>query len=75
MSNLELYRYVWVISIADPAADVMKDDVVAGVYQSRETAKVQLDKLMNNEDRDDDVRYFIEQVPMRLDIMALETVV
>ena len=75
MNNLELYRYVWVITIADPAFDIMKDDVVVGVYQSRETAKVRLDKLMNSEDRDDDVKYFIEQVPMRLDVMALETVV
>ncbi len=74
MSNLELYRYVWAISIADPAADIMKEDVVVGVYQSGEAAKEQHEKLMNNEERDDHVRYFIEQVPMYLDIRVFEPV-
>ncbi|HUD05451.1 MAG TPA: hypothetical protein VMR18_00810 [Candidatus Saccharimonadales bacterium] len=72
MSNLDLYRFVWVIVIEDPAIGFGQENVVFGVYQSEETAEEWHEKLMNDEEKQKHVKYFIEQVPMYLDINSLE---
>jgi hypothetical protein len=72
MNNLELYRYVWVITIVDPSSDTEKEDVVMSVFESEEAAKKAYDELMNDEDKYDFVKYFIEEVPMFLDLKVRE---
>ncbi|HEY1644868.1 MAG TPA: hypothetical protein VGF75_00595 [Candidatus Saccharimonadales bacterium] len=67
-NDAQLYRYVWVITVADPSADIEKDDVAICVFVSEETAKQEYESLMNDEDKEEYVKYFIEYLPMWLDL-------
>jgi hypothetical protein len=68
MSNLELYKDVWVISLINPTIDTEEDDVVVGVFQSEEVAKERHKELMSGAERAFYMNYCIKRVPMLLDV-------
>ena len=68
MSNLELYKDVWVITIADPAANIEEEGTVIGVFQSEKAANKRYEELMNDDEKDEHVKFFIEQALMLLDV-------
>ncbi len=74
MSKLRLRQYidVWVITIGDPSVDIEKEDVAVCVFQSEKAARERLKEIRNDEDRPDFIKYFIEEVPMLLDIDVYE---
>ena len=72
MNNLELYKDVWVIIVEDPATKPEWGGVVAGVFQSEEAALEQCKEYMNDEEREDYVKYFVDWAPMLLDVRVRE---
>ena len=70
MSNLRLSKNVWVVTIDDPADDPIIN-VTCGVYESEGTAQAAWEELSADEDKQEDVKYYIEEVPMYLDYNLL----
>jgi hypothetical protein len=72
MSNLELYKDVWVITLADPAANIYEEGTVISVFESEEAAKNRYEEIMNDDEKDEHVKIFIEPARMHLDIKAFK---
>ena len=68
MSNLELSRTVWVITVRDESEGLEADNLVASVFESEASASKALHMIRSDEEKLDFVQYFIEEVPMFLDI-------
>jgi hypothetical protein len=67
---MNLCRNVWVITIDDPANDEFID-VTYGVYESEKSANSTWEELSTSEDKQEGVKYYVEEVPMYLDYNLL----